>query len=46
MSGTIPTDLGLLSELTYLDLSYNDLTGTIPTELGLLSELMSLGVNF
>jgi len=42
VNGPIPTELGLLSELTYLRLSYSELTGTIPTELGQLSMLQIL----
>ena len=42
LNGTIPTELGYLSELTRLTLSTNKLTGTIPTELGRLSELTEL----
>jgi Leucine rich repeat len=37
VSGTIPTELGQLTELWEVDLSMNRLNGTIPTELGLLS---------
>ena len=39
MTGTIPSELGNLSELTHLGLHYNNLTGTIPSELGNLSKL-------
>ena len=39
MSGSIPSELGRLFELTTLDLSMNALTGEIPTELGWLSNL-------
>ena len=42
LAGTIPADLGSLSELTVLDLDFNELTGSIPTELGSLSELTLL----
>lgn len=34
------TELGLMTALTYLDLSGNDLAGTIPTELGNLVHLV------
>ena len=34
-TGTIPTEFGLLTEVTEMYLNANDLTGTIPTELGL-----------
>lgn len=47
LTGTIPTHLGLLKGLEYLDLSFNNLKGTIPTELGLLENLryLALGGN-
>lgn len=38
-SGSIPTTLGNLSGLKYLDLEVADLMGTIPTELGRLVNL-------
>jgi Leucine-rich repeat (LRR) protein/ribosomal protein L35AE/L33A len=49
LGGTIPTELGNLSDLTLLDLSTSwispvKLTGTIPTELGNLSNLMWLAL--
>ena len=36
LNGTIPTELGLLSNLEELDLESNQLTGTIPTSLASL----------
>jgi Leucine-rich repeat (LRR) protein len=39
LTGTIPTELGNLSNLTTLYLYDNELTGSIPTELGNLSNL-------
>ena len=40
--GPIPTELGNLDSLTYLDVARNSLTGTIPTELGNLNSLAVL----
>ncbi len=40
--GTIPTELGLLTQLTSLDLSGNQLNGTIPSALGKLTQLTAL----
>lgn len=34
LHGTIPTELGLLTNLDFFSLEGNDLTGTIPSELG------------
>ena len=47
LTGTIPSELGNLSNLTYLYLAYNSLSGTIPAELGNLSNLayLLLGYN-
>ena len=42
LSGTIPADLGNLTELTRLYLEANDLSGTIPVELGNLPNLAEL----
>ena len=45
MTGEIPPELGRLSNLTGLGLSYNQLTGEIPPELGGLSNLEVLGLH-
>ena len=42
LSSSIPTDLGLLTEVSYLYFGGNALTGTIPTELGQLTQAREL----
>ena len=42
MTGTIPTEFGLLTALTGLMLNRNGLSGTLPTQLGLLTKLKQL----
>ena len=42
LSGTIPSDLGDLTQLRDLFLEYNDLSGSIPVELSNLSNLRTL----
>ncbi|MFC1575920.1 Ig-like domain-containing protein, partial [Gemmatimonadota bacterium] len=42
LTGSIPSELGDLSNLTHLHLTSNQLTGSIPPELGNLSNLSSL----
>lgn len=42
LTGSIPSEIGLSSKLTYLYLDYNLFQGKIPSELGLLSSLTSL----
>ncbi|RHN44228.1 putative non-specific serine/threonine protein kinase [Medicago truncatula] len=37
LQGIIPKEIGLLSKLTYIDMSYNDLEGEIPHSLGNLT---------
>jgi hypothetical protein len=41
LTGTIPTELGLLTNLMNLDLEDNCLTGVVPSELGDLPSLDS-----
>ncbi len=45
LSGEIPTELGNLTNLEYLDLGYNQLSGEIPAELGNLTNLQSLNLH-
>jgi hypothetical protein len=44
VSGTIPTEIGLLHELELLNLAYNSISGTLPTELGNLSNLIEMRI--
>lgn len=37
--GTVPTALGLLTDLQFLNLAHNHFSGTIPTEVGQLQRL-------
>ena len=46
LSGTIPPNLGNLTNLEELDLAINHLTGTIPPELGDLANLKDLSLGF
>jgi len=45
LNGSIPSDLGNLSNLMALDLYGNELTGGIPAELGSLSNLLELSLD-
>ena len=45
LDGTLPAELGDLSELEQLDLGSNDLSGALPTELANLSNLTTLLLN-
>ena len=42
----IPTQLGLMKSLQYLDVSDNQFIGNIPSELGLLSNLQYLDISY
>ena len=37
VGSTIPSEMGFLTQLTFLDLCCNQLTGTIPTEIGIFN---------
>ena len=45
MATTIPTEVGLMTHLTFLMLCCNQFIGTIPTEIGLLTQLSLLGLS-
>ena len=45
ISGSIPTQLGSLTALTSLDISYNQLSGAIPTQIGSLTALTALDLS-
>jgi hypothetical protein len=45
LTSTIPTEVGLLTNLSVLDLDFNDLTGTLSTELLGLTSLTQLDLN-
>jgi hypothetical protein len=45
LKGTLPEELAILSDLDYLDLSYNNIGGPIPDELAGLTMLQRLSLN-
>ncbi|KAG2675425.1 hypothetical protein I3760_12G004300 [Carya illinoinensis] len=45
LSGTIPTEIGCLKRLRWLDLSHNKLIGTIPTQISELTDLEYLDLS-
>jgi len=46
LSGSIPPELGLLTNLQFLWLSYNQLSGRIPPELGRLTKLQTIWISY
>jgi hypothetical protein len=44
LSGTIPTQVGLLSNLVLINLSYQRVSGRLPTELGRASKLVEIRI--
>ena len=46
MKGTLPTELGLLTQLTGLLLNRNAFTGTIPSQLGMLTNMDQFVVDY
>ena len=44
LTGTLPAELGVLTDLTFLGLDENQLTGSIPPELGNLTNLLHLNL--
>ena len=45
LTGSIPPEIGNLTNLTFLDLGENQLRGSIPSEIGNLTNLTSLGLD-
>ena len=41
ITGTIPTEFGLMTGLTQLDIGDNEITGEIPTEIGRLTNIVT-----
>ena len=47
LTGTIPTELGLMTDVTFMEIDDNEFSGTIPTELGRITEVSDgLGPRF
>jgi len=44
LRGSIPSEIGLLSQLTFLSFNTNNLSGSIPSEIGQLTQLTWLGL--
>ncbi|CAB9511418.1 leucine rich repeat [Seminavis robusta] len=46
LTGTIPTEIGLLSNLTYLSLAFNGFSGEIPSQIGFLTDVAIVNLYF
>ena len=46
LTGSIPPEIGCLTNLTVLDLSWNQLSGDIPPEIGSLTNLTALNLSY
>lgn len=46
VSGTIPSELGMLSQLTSFNMEYNKISGNIPSHLGMLSQLRTFDMSY
>jgi len=44
LTGPVPTEIGLLTQLTRLDLSFNSFSNNLPTEIGLMTRMRVLGI--
>lgn len=45
LTSTIPTEVGTMENLVFMDFDFNALTGSLPTELYLLTNLNQLDLN-
>lgn len=44
LTGTLPTEIGMLTELTLLSIDDSNIRGTVPSEIGLLTKLTKLEI--
>jgi len=45
LAGTLPTEVGLLTNMQFFYLSGNNIFGTVPTETGLMTQLVQIGLD-